>query len=72
MTLSPDGSFSLLDSTNKPSAGTWQIKDGVFIMAFTTAPDAGMVGIEYKCKIVRLDDHELIYAGRGHNIELKR
>ena len=75
LVVNPDGSWaikSLGDSPTNSYAGTWQIKGGVLSMTITNglvegghSPVGGIIGY----KIIRVDDHQLVYKdineGRG-------
>jgi len=69
-TIAPDGGWSIMESSNSLTstyAGTWQIKNGILIMAMTNASSKGGIA---KCKILHVDDHQLVYQDvLGGNIQ---
>jgi hypothetical protein len=66
MFIGSDGSWSIKpssDSLTNSYAGTWQIKDHVFIMTFTNDPMKGGIA---RYTIIRVDDHQLVYEDSGN------
>ena len=69
--ISTNGSFS--QSLGHVSAlvkyqGTWQVKEGELVLTFTNAlgaeghpPDSALVGRVHRCKIMHVDDHQLVF-----------
>jgi hypothetical protein len=55
-TISSNGSYSIVVGQVN-HAGTWQIRDGVFIMTHTNLDHA----VE-RLKIVRVDDHQIVFG----------
>ena len=76
MTFAPDGGFSFVDNyTTNISAGTWQIKDGDFIVKITNAPflhGPSPAGPETRSKIVSIDAHKFVYISGGRTATLSR
>jgi len=75
MTFAPDGSYVMArKSDTNILAGTWQIKDGDLIRTMTNvyiiqgSPDGGVT----RCKIVSMDDHQLVYTSAGRAVTLSR
>jgi hypothetical protein len=72
-TILPDGTFSYIRQRNErpltyTMAGTWQIKHGFMLMTITNRSDQNMgakLGEVSKCRIIRLDDHQLVYEVVG-------
>ena len=65
LTIAPDGSWSIMESSNSLTstyAGTSQIKNGILIMTMTNAPSKGGIA---KCRILHVDDHQLVYEDGG-------
>jgi hypothetical protein len=68
MAISSDGSFLLTgprpDHSTTISAGTWQIRDAVYVMTFTNVTTTGPlphVGQIAHFKVLHLDDHAFTY-----------
>ena len=75
MSFAPDGSYVMArKSDTNILAGTWQIKDGDLIRTMTNvfilqgSPDGGVI----RCKIVSMDDHQLVYTSAGRTFTLSR
>jgi hypothetical protein len=72
-TISPDGTFSYTRQRNeKPltysMAGTWKIRDGFMLMTITNRSDqdiGGKLGEISKWRIIRLDEHQIVYEVLG-------
>jgi hypothetical protein len=72
-TISPDGTFSYTRQRNeKPftysMAGTWKIRDGFMLVTITNRSDqdmGGKLGEISKWRIIRLDDHQIVYEVLG-------
>jgi hypothetical protein len=74
MTITSDGGFAYGTSSNHDAiAGTWQLKDGVFIMTTTKSPRSNaLAGGVVRCRVIRLDDHEFAFDMGGETVTLKR
>jgi hypothetical protein len=56
-------------------SGTWQIKDGFFIMTLTNSPNpnrSASAADVVRYKIVRMDEHQFIYEDSGRTVTLSR
>jgi hypothetical protein len=80
-TISPDGTFSYVRLWNERPltntyAGTWKIKRGAMLMTLTNSSGpnpnipAGVTPLQ--SRIVRLDDHQLVYVEDGRTNILSR
>jgi hypothetical protein len=76
MTITPDGSYAYGTSpTHNSVGGTWQIRDGFFIMTITNSTAHGgqaLVGVVSRCRVIHFDDHQFAYDMGGETFTFKR
>jgi hypothetical protein len=78
MNIAPNGGYTLVArEPNRTNlfAGTWQIRNGVFILTLTNAPAApggSRVGTVELYTIEFVDDHQLVCQQCGQTITLTR
>jgi hypothetical protein len=80
-TFSTDGSYSFIwghQSALVTFLGTWLVKDGELVVTFTSSHGTGshqaasVAGQVDHCKIVHVDEHQLIYMEGGNTNILTR
>ena len=78
MAISPDGSWltrNMVPGHTNTFSGTWQVKDGFFIMTLTNSPNPNRpasAGDVVRYKIIRMDEHQFIYEDSGRAVTLTR